>query len=150
MIKVDVFVKDRNWKKYISNPSKYIKHKTKYLNSSLKIIKNKKINFSILLSGNREIKILNKKFRKKDKVTDVLSFPFYNLTDIKKLKKGTIYLGDVILNFYKIDKKNFKRDFNRLWVHGFVHLLGYRHHKDKDYFKMNRIEKLILNKIEGN
>ena len=65
-------------------------------------------------------------------------------------KKGTIYLGDVILNFYKIDKKNFKRDFNRLWVHGFVHLLGYRHHKDKDYFKMNRIEKLILNKIEGN
>ena len=31
MIKVDVFVKDRNWKKYISNPSKYIKHKTKYL-----------------------------------------------------------------------------------------------------------------------
>ena len=150
MIKVDVFVKDRNWKKYISNPSKYIKHKTKYLNSSLKIIKNKKINFSILLSGNREIKILNKKFRKKDKVTDVLSFPFYNLTDIKKLKKVTIYLGDVILNFYKIDKKNFKRDFNRLWVHGFVHLLGYRHHKDKDYFKMNRIEKLILNKIEGN
>ena len=83
MIKVDVFVKDRNWKKYISNPSKYIKHKTKYLNSSLKIIKNKKINFSILLSGNREIKILNKKFRKKDKVTDVLSFPFYNLTEKK-------------------------------------------------------------------
>ena len=35
-------------------------------------------------------------------------------------------------------------------VHGFVHLLGYRHHKDKDYFKMNRIEKLILNKIECN
>ena len=72
-------------------------------------------------------------------MTDVVSFPFYNLTDIKKLKKGNIYLGYVILNFYKIDKKNFKRDFNRLWVHGFVHLLGYRHHKDKDYFKMNSI-----------
>ncbi len=150
MIKVDVFVKDKNWKKYISNPSKYLKNKTKYLNSSLKIIKNKKINFSILLSGNKEIRILNKKFRKKNKITDVLSFPFYKLADIKKLKKNSIYLGDVILNFYKIDKKNFIRDFNRLWVHGFVHLLGYKHHKDKDYYKMNRIEKLILKKIEDN
>ncbi len=147
MIKIDVFVKDRNWKKYISNPNRHLKNKIKYLNSSLKFIKNKKMNFSILLSGNKEIRVLNKKFRNKDKVTDVLSFPFYKFTDIKKLKNRNIYLGDVILNFYKIDKKNFKRDFDRLWVHGFLHLLGYKHYKDKDYYKMNRIEKLILKKI---
>ena len=77
MIKIDVFIQNKNWKKYISNPSRYIKSKAKLINSSLKFIKNKKINFSILLAGNKEIKKLNKKFRKKDKTTDVLSFPFY-------------------------------------------------------------------------
>ena len=64
MIKIDVYVKDKNWKKYISNPKKYIKSKTKYLNSSVKFIKNKKINFSILLGGNKEIKALNRKSKR--------------------------------------------------------------------------------------
>tara|TARA_B100000945_G_C20122281_1_gene475419 strand:- start:64 stop:516 length:453 start_codon:yes stop_codon:yes gene_type:complete len=150
MIKVDVFIQNKNWKKYISNPSTYIKRKTKIINSSLKFIKNKKMNFSILLAGNKQIKILNKKFRKKNKSTDVLSFPFYSVKDIRKLKNRNIYLGDVILNFYKIDKTNFKNDFNRLWVHGFLHLLGHKHYKNKDYYKMNRVEKLILKKIENN
>ena len=150
MIKIDVFIQNKNWKKYISNPIRYIKSKGKLINSSLKFFKNKKINFSILLAGSKEVRILNKKFRKKNKSTDVLSFPFYTTTDIRKLKNRNIYLGDVILNFYKIDKENFKKDFNRLWIHGFLHLLGYKHHRDKDYYKMNRIEKLILKKIEDN
>jgi len=150
MIKIDVFIQNKNWKKYISNPSRYIKSKTKLINSSLKFIKNKKINFSILLAGSKEIRILNKKFSKKDKSTDVLSFPFYTTADMKKFKNENVYLGDIILNFYKIDKKNFKKDFNRLWVHGFLHLLGYKQYKNKDYYKMNRIEKLILKKIENN
>jgi len=150
MIKIDVFIQNKNWKKYISNPSRYIKNKAKLINSSLKFIKNKKINFSILLAGSKEVRILNKRFRKKDKSTDVLSFPFHKPTDIRKLKNKNIYLGDVILNFYKIDKKNFKKDFNRLWIHGLLHLLGYKHYKDKDYYKMNRVEKLILKKIRNN
>ena len=148
MIKIDVFIQNKNWKKYISNPSRYIKSKSRLINSSFKFIKNKKLNFSILLAGGKEVRMLNKKFRKKDKTTDVLSFPFYKATDIRKLKNRNVYLGDVILNFYKIDKKNFKKDFNRLWIHGLLHLLGYKHYKDKDYYKMNRIEKLILKKIE--
>ena len=152
MIKIDVFIQNKNWKKYISNPSRYIQSKAKLANSSLKFIKNKRVNFSILLAGNKEVRKLNKKFRKKNKSTDVLSFPFYTKKDLKKLtiRKKNVYLGDVILNFYKIDKKNFKKDFNRLWVHGLVHLLGYKHHKDKDYYKMNKIEKLILKKIRNN
>ena len=148
MIKIDVFIQDKNWKKYISNPGKYIKRKTKILNNLLQPIKNKKINFSILLAGNRQVRNLNKKFRKKNKTTDVLSFPFYNVKDLKKLKHKRVYLGDIILNFHKINKKNFKKDFDRLWVHGFLHLLGYKHFKDKDYYKMNKIEKIILKKIE--
>ena len=150
MIKIDVFVKDRNWKKYISNPKRHLKSRLKYINNSIQFIKNNKINFSILLAGSNEIKRLNKKFRKKDKITDVLSFPNYKNLNLKKIKKKDIYLGDLILNFYKIDKKNFKKEFDKLWIHGFLHLLGYKHYKNNDYYKMRKLEKKILTKIENN
>ena len=150
MIKIDVFVKDRNWRKYISNPKRHLKSRLKYINNSIQFIKNNKINFSILLAGSNEIKRLNKKFRKKDKITDVLSFPNYKNLNLKKIKKKDIYLGDLILNFYKIDKKNFKKEFDKLWIHGFLHLLGYKHYKNNDYYKMHKLEKKILTKIENN
>ena len=148
MIKVDVFIKNKNWKKKISNPQKYLNSKVKYLRNSISFLKNKKINFSIQLAGNKEIKLLNKKFRKKSKSTDVLSFPYNKLNTLKKLKKKDIYLGDIILNYYKIKKKNFKENFNKLWIHGFLHLVGYKHKKNNDYYKMNKLEKLIFSKIQ--
>ena len=150
MIKVDVFIKNKNWKKKISNPNKYLNSRVKYLKSSISSLKNKNINFSLLLSGNKEIKLLNKKFRKKNKITDILSFPFDNLNKLKKFKKKNIYLGDIVINYYKIDKKNFKENFDKLWIHGFLHLLGYKHKKNDDYYKMNQLEKLIFNKIKKN
>jgi len=148
MIKVDVFIKNKNWKKKISNPQKYLNRRVKYLRNPISFLKNKKLNFSIQLAGNKEIKLLNKKFRKKSKSTDVLSFPYNNLNTLKKLKKKDIYLGDIILNYYKIKKKNFKENFNKLWIHGFLHLVGYKHKKNNDYYKMNKLEKLIFSKIQ--
>tara|TARA_B100001175_G_C19340032_1_gene556984 strand:- start:23 stop:475 length:453 start_codon:yes stop_codon:yes gene_type:complete len=150
MIKVDVFIKNKNWKKKISNPHKYLNSRVKHLISSADFLKNKNINFSILLAGNNEIKLLNKKFRKKSKTTDVLSFPFNDLRTLKKFKKKDIYLGDIILNYYKIEKKHFIENFNKLWIHGFLHLIGHKHKKNTDYYKMNKFEKIIFNKIKKN
>ena len=45
MIKVDVFIKNKNWKKKISNPNKYLNSRVKYLKSSISFLKNKNINF---------------------------------------------------------------------------------------------------------
>ena len=42
-------------------------------------------------------------------------------------------------------KNNFKLEFYKAWVHGFLHLVGFDHIKNKDYFKMRKIEKKILN-----
>ena len=149
MIKIDVFIKEKKWKNHISDPKKYLENKIKKIKISNNFTKKKNFNFSIMLGGNRDIKILNKKFRKKDKTTDVLSFPFYERKQIKKLKnKKSIYLGDVILNYYKISRKNFERDFNRLWIHGFLHLLGYKHYYQKDFNEMSRLENLILKEVE--
>ena len=77
MIKINVLLNNKNWKKYIKNPEAYTKNKIKLLNKGDNFFKKKKLYFSLLLSGNKEVRALNKKFRKKDKTTDVLSFPFY-------------------------------------------------------------------------
>ena len=71
MIKIDVFIKDKNWKKYISNPNKYLNKLAKKINLNI-FSKSRLINFSIRLTGNNEIRNLNKKFRKKNKTTDVV------------------------------------------------------------------------------
>ena len=44
-------------------------------------------------------------------------------------------------------KNNFLLEFDKAWVHGLLHLIGYNHVQNKDYFKMNKIEKRILNSI---
>ena len=77
MIKIEVLIKDKNWKKYLSNPNKYLNTQAKKINLK-KYFRSKLINVSILLTGNNDIKFLNKKFRKKNKTTDVLSFPSYD------------------------------------------------------------------------
>ena len=68
-------------------------------------------------------------------------------------KDNEIYLGDIIINFYKIKNKNilkdFKMEFDCLWIHGLVHLFGHDHKKDKDYLKMHKIEKKYFSLING-
>ena len=116
-------------------------------------MKNRILFFTLLLSDNNEIRKLNKKFRKKNKATDVLSFPFQSKSELEKKlkKKEEIYLGDIIINLDKIKSRNFFKDFqikfDRLWLHGFVHLFGHDHKKNKDFVKMNKIEKKYFNII---
>ena len=151
MIKIEVLIKDKNWKKHLSNPNRYLNNQAKRINLK-RYFKSKLINISILLTGNNDIKFLNKKFRKKNKTTDVLSFPNYDQNIIRKKLKSqkNLYLGDIALNLYKIDKgKNkFKSEFDKLWVHGLVHLMGYRHYKNKDFFKMKKIEDKIIKQLK--
>ena len=97
------------------------------------------------------MKKLNKKFRKVNKATDVLSFPSFTLKKLKLEKKKNSYIGDIAVSYEIINsrsKKNiFIKEFDKVWIHGFLHLIGFDHIKNKDYFKMNRIEKKILNLI---
>ena len=147
MIKVNVLLKNISWKKQIKNPAVYVGNKVRLLNKKNKFYKKNILSFTLLLSGPHYIKKLNKKFRNKNKATDVLSFPSYSKKDLKNLikKEKKIYLGDIILNLNKIKNKNninkFKDEFNYLWIHGLVHLFGYKHKLNKDFKKMRKIEK---------
>ena len=146
MIKINVITNNVSWLRYIKNPNKYIDRKVSKLNLKNKNFKKNIIFCTLLLSDSKEIKRLNKKFRKKNKSTDVLSFPFYNKKSLKnKIKKEKeIYLGDIIINLNKVGKsKNinfFKLQFDKLWIHGLVHLFGHDHKREKDFKKMNKVE----------
>ena len=92
MIKADVLIANKNWKKHIKTPSFYINKKLKKINKKLSLFNQNNFSFAILLSGDNEVKKLNNKFRKKNKTTDILSFPFHdkkNLNIILKKKKNS-------------------------------------------------------------
>ena len=103
-----------------------------------------------MLSNNKNIKKLNKKFRNKNRSTDVLSFPFEKKLNIKK----SPYIGDIVISYEFMNKpKNlssleFKRKVTKIFIHGFLHLLGYDHIKLKDFKEMLAEEGKIYKTIE--
>ena len=153
MIKVNVIVKEKAWLKHIKNPKTYLKNRLKKIQEDNFFSKKNFYVFSLLLSDSNEIKKLNKKFRKKNQSTDILSFPYRIKKDLIKMrsKKAEVYLGDIIINFRKINsksKKLFQNHFDILWVHGLLHLFGHDHKKESNYNKMSYFEKKFLNKIQ--
>ena len=84
-----------------------------------------------------------------------MSFPFHEKVTLYKLinkNNNNIYLGDIIINLSEIIKKskkqNFLITFNKLWIHGLTHLLGYQHKSNKDFFAMQRLENRIIKSIQ--
>jgi len=147
MINADVVVENKLWNKKIKDPSNYIKKK---INKIFKFNSLKKRHFSltILLTSNSKMKYLNKKFRNKNKTTDVLSFPILDTVDLKKKTNTEVYLGDIALSYEIINRRskgsNFDLEFDKMWIHGYLHLLGYCHKKIKDYKVMKKIEEKII------
>ena len=143
MIKVNVLSEDNSWSRKLNEKEKFFNKVCKLFPDKFKF-NNKKVFLTVLLSNNKRIKILNKKFRNKNKHTDILSFPFEQKTKNQK----EIYLGDIIINLSKVknknDKNKFKEELNKLWIHGLIHLFCHKHKKNQDYFIMNKIEKKYL------
>ena len=154
MIKVNVILNNIIWKKYLKNPHSFIDKKVKLLNKKNKLYEKNTLIFSLILSGVTEIKKLNKRFRKKNKSTDVLSFPFdeKNQLNNRIKREKEIYLGDIIVNLGKIKNKSnkikFQEELNKLWIHGLLHLLGYDHKSDKKYLHMQKLENQFFHLIK--
>ncbi len=151
----------------IKNRQRKIKVDTKELHAKAekmlcalgdKDINYKDFDLGILLTTNNTIRNLNKKFRGKDKPTDILSFPFHvNLKPGQKIivkSDEDKNLGDIVisLEFAQQDAKiTWNRKFNEhlvaLLAHGIAHLLGYDHQNDKDFAKMSKFENMLLKSV---
>jgi len=151
MIKVNVEVNSKSWHQKIKNPKKYFNRKLKKISKIVKFFKGKNLTFTILLTNSLNMKKLNKKFRNRNKPTDVLSFPFFSSNELKSIKQKKFYIGDIATSYeiinYRSKKDNFLLNFDKAWIHGLLHLVGYDHIRNQDYYKMNKIEKRVLNSI---
>ena len=142
MIKANVISGYSNWKKIIKKPNDYLEKRLKILSKKPLFLK-KNHEFSILLTNDKKMRYFNLKFRKKNKTTDVLSFP------MKIKEKKRLYVGDIAISYEIIKerskKTNFFLEFDKMWIHGYLHLIGHDHKKLNDFKKMFKKEKLILN-----
>ena len=149
MINVDVVLDNNLWSKKIKNEDLFFNSIVSFFPKKYRFIK-KKVSLTILLSNNKNIQKLNKKFRNKDKPTDVLSFPSEKKINIKK----SPYLGDIIISYEfmnkpkTLDSLEFKNKVIKIFIHGFLHLLGYDHIKLKDFKRMIKEEEKIYNIIK--
>ena len=149
MIRINVISEEKSWSKKLKKKESLFNNICKHFPKKFRFL-NKKVYLTLLLSNNKNIKILNKKFRKKNKHTDILSFPSEQKT--KNLKK--IYLGDIIISYNYMNKPKdltnfeFKKKTIKIFIHGYLHLLGYDHINLKDYQIMYREEKKVFKSIE--
>ena len=149
MIKVDIVSDNDQWNKRIKKKT-FFKSLTKFFPKKYKYI-GKKIFITILLSNNKNIKKINKKFRNKNKATDILSFP----NEEKFNKEKSTYLGDIVISYDYINRPktlndyDFKHKLIRIFIHGFLHLLNYDHIRLKDFKRMLKEEEKIFNNLES-
>ena len=149
MISIDVVSESNLWRKRIKKPDIFFNSLAQVFPKKYRFIK-KKVSLTILLSNNKNIRKLNKKFRNKNKSTDILSFPSEKKLNIRK----SPYIGDIIISYEFINKPKslttleFKNKVTKIFIHGFLHLLGYDHIKLKDFKEMLIEEEKIYQIIE--
>jgi len=117
----------------------------------------KEANLSIAFVGQGRMREINKRYRGKNRVTDVLSFPESKVL-LQKFKVGpaqkTQGLGEIIICLREVKKNakkfnsSFEKELNRVLIHGILHLLGYDHEKgEEEAREMEEKERYYLSKI---
>ena len=123
----------------------------KIISAAAKVLKLKdNFEITVLLVESPKIRDLNKRFRGKDKATDVLAFSHKEGQSLFYPKNEPQYLGDIII-CYSVLKKQAKlfghsveKEFAFLLCHGFLHLLGYDDTTKKEYKQMEIIQNKVL------
>jgi probable rRNA maturation factor len=155
MVKINLVVNHKSWKFNYPKTDLFLKKIIKKILLLVFPKINSNFEISILLTDSKNMKELNKKFRKINKDTDVLSFPAEEKNFFKKniKSKQDIYLGDIALSYpfiAKIIKKqnvSFDYYFKKMLIHAILHLIGHEHDSLIKYKKMNLLEQKIIKNI---
>ena len=147
MVEISYNIKSLEWNKNLPSYKKCISNSVNQIFKIIKFSSNNEISISFLLTSNSEIKLLNQKYRNKNKPTNVLSFPMNEKIENKN------YLGDVVIACEKIIDESYEQNIkkykylSKMTIHGVLHLLGYKHDTDRQFNKMNSIEQNIFEEI---
>lgn len=111
---------------------------------------------SLAIVGENRVRKLNKRYRGKNKVTDVLSFPAQEVK-IEQFKIGpkeeSEGLGEVVICLKRVKKnarrndKEVEEEFTLVLIHGILHLLGYDHQEEEEAQEMEQKQQQYLDKI---
>ncbi len=105
---------------------------------------------AVVLTSDAAIRVLNAKWRRRDRATDVLSFPAQAGTGSGGTSR---LLGDIVIAYETTQreactqKKPFMNHLAHLAVHGFLHLLGYDHEAQREAEEMERVEISVLARL---
>jgi len=111
------------------------------------------VEISLVFTGEKRIKDLNKTYRGVDSVTDVLSFEGENEDAFISPDEGVSYLGEIFICYSRANRQSrekrhpVEKEIDILLVHGLLHLLGYDHIKDADYEVMHKKEEKVIRKL---
>ncbi len=155
MVKVNLVINHKSWKFSYPKTDLFLKKIIKRILLLIFPSSNFTFEISVLLTNSKNMKDLNKKFRKINKDTDVLSFPAEQKDFFKKkiISNKKVYLGDIALSYpyiAKIIKKqnvSFDYYFKKMLIHGVLHLIGHEHDSLRKYKKMNLLEQKIIKNI---
>ena len=118
-----------------------------------------KLIITITFTTPEDISKINKKYRKIDKATDVLSFPMFEKNELDEKIKNKDFLhedvlGDIIISIEKVKEQaeeyghSFERELSYMLVHGFYHLMGYDHMVEDEKIQMRQKEENVLKKLK--
>ena len=147
MVEISYNIKSQEWNKNLPSYKKCISNSVNQIFKIIKFSSNNEVSISFLLTSNSEIKLLNQRYRNKNKPTNVLSFPMNEKIENKN------YLGDVVIACEKIIDESYEQNIkkykylSKMTIHGVLHLLGYKHDTERQFNKMNSIEKNILEEM---
>jgi len=106
---------------------------------------------NLVFCDDKTVHRLNRDYRQKDKVTDVLTFTYYR--DSVETRRGASLLGEVIISIPQTKRQakeyevTFEGELYKLVIHGLLHLRGYDHEKEEDYRVMKLLEEKIMKKL---
>jgi probable rRNA maturation factor len=141
--KIDILVESALWKRQIDVKSAL----RRAIAQAAAVLSTPRAELVIVLTDDPAIRLLNRDWRGVDAATNVLSFPAAGAPGDPPL------LGDIVLAYETIERearserKPFAHHVAHLAVHGFLHLLGYDHEREKDAEAMERTERIILRRI---
>ncbi len=134
---VDIVVLDAGWAKALPGVERLVRRAARAATGA------RKRSLTVALADDRRVRILNARDRKKDKPTNVLSYPSGERT----------FLGDIVLARQTVwrearqQKKTPAAHVSHLVVHGTLHLLGHDHEDDGEAERMEALERRILAKL---
>jgi probable rRNA maturation factor len=118
------------------------------LRLALRLLDRSRCEVALLLTGDEEMRALNRNYRKLDRATDVLSFHQQQLGGETDPASEGVFLGDIVISIETALRRSGKGrlpgELARLAVHGLCHLFGHDHHRPKQAKIMRALEQRLL------